>query len=130
MDDIPAPSEVVETVTAPVADAVETVGDAAQEAIRELAAAVRINTEVASGNRDALGRIEANITEIVNRFSQTVEAAADAAVETVEDAAEVVADAPVAGAEVVEAVVEDAGSPPKRKPRGVLGRTRRGRRRG
>ena len=128
MNDLGNPSDVIESVTEPVAEAVEVVGDAAQNAIAELAAAIRINTDVATGNRDALGRIESNMAEILNRFTQTVEAAADAAVETVEDAVEVAADAPVAGAEMVEAVVEDASAPPKRKPRGMLGRSRRGRR--
>lgn len=127
--DIPAPSEVIDELTDPVTDATGALGDTLQAAIRELSDAVRIQTDMHAGNRDALGRIEGNLAEIVNRLNETVADAADAAIESVEDAAEVAADAPVAGADAVEAVIEEASAAPARKPRGLVGHTRRGKRR-
>lgn len=127
--DIPSPSEVIDAATDPIEEVASVTLGTISGALHELAEAIRIQTDVHTGNRDALGRIEANLADVVNRITSAAEDVADAVTDTAGNAVEIAADAPVAGAEGIEAVVEDASAPPSRKPRGMLGRTRNGRRR-
>lgn len=132
--------EVAGAITEPVRETAAALGDSMQSAISELAAAVRINTETHAGNRDAIGRIEAQMSDLANKLAAAVDATAGAAVEVVEAAAEVAADIPEAtaeaagavaseGGEVVEAVVDGPSSPPTRKTRGMIGSMKRNKRR-
>jgi hypothetical protein len=113
--DVPAPSDVLEAITEPARDVTETVADVATDSIHGLAEAVRLQHDDVRRNTDAIGRIEGNLSDLLNRITGLSEQLTASAVETGEEAVEAVTEVPAEAAETIEAVVESAPEPPKRK---------------
>lgn len=119
-----AAQDAAEAVTEPITETVDVVEESAVDTISELSNAFHLQSERMDAQQSALGRIEGNVVDIMNRINETLSTVAAASVETAADVAEAAAVIPEAAAETVEATVESVSEPPKSSRRRKLGRGR------
>src|SRR5690349_6688574 len=100
-----------EAISDAAQDAVESVQHSTEQAITDLATAMRIHGEAHS---TALGRIETQLTNLANSVTNVLESAGKAATEVVATPAEVIAGAPGVAGETVGATVENVSEEPKK----------------
>lgn len=125
IDDV---QEALAEVTDPARDAAANLTDTLTASIKDLTDATRINSETATGNRDAINRIENNLAALHNMVTDLAGKTGETAVEGAGTVADTAITAPEAATDGIEAVVEAPIAAPKSKRRGMLGGMKKGRR--